>query len=315
MRQIERVDPALRGLLDPDDAIIPITRESLPEIRERSAERWENGPQWGQTQPRKEVIQGPDGSIDLYVFEPASSGDTGDTPRPCLLWLHGGGYIMGKGRDMWNGPFYAEEAGCVVVSVDYRLAPEHPHPAAINDSFAALQWVHAHAAALNIDPDRVAIGGASAGGGLAAGLCLHNRDNGNLPVCFQLLLYPMLDNLHETPSGQIVDHPIWCRADSFAAWEMYLNGRPLAEAPAAAAPARARDLSGLPPAFIPVGDVDLFVDENRRYAERLRAAGVAAEFASYPGMIHGGEKLGGPDTAIGKRMLQDFAEALRRAFQ
>lgn len=310
MRQIHRVAPTLRQIMATDDDMLPILRENIDAIRKKWGAVYDSRPTGGDVIPRQDTIEGPNGPVDLFIFD-GTAPESG--PKPCMIWLHGGGHIMGPGRDMWNGPLFAEGADCVVVSVDYRLAPEHPYPAALLDSFATLQWIHANASALNIDPSRIAIGGASAGGGLAAGLCLHNRDHGNLPVCFQLLLYPMLDNLHDTVSGQQVDHPIWCRADSFAAWEMYLNGRPLAAAPACAAPMRANDLSGLPPAFIPVGDVDLFWDENREYAARLRDAGVPATCKSYPGMIHAGE-VSGAQTELGRQMLADYIGALHSAF-
>lgn len=311
MRQLTRVDPELLTTFVADDPMIPILRDTMAMIRKRSAERYGSRPMGGSTLPRKEVIEGPDGAVDLYIFEGPEQ--PGGGAKPCLIWLHGGGYIMGHGEDTWNGPLFAEGANCTVISVDYRLAPEHPYPAGMLDSFAALKWAHDNADHLNIDPNRIAVGGASAGGGLAAGLCLHNRDNGNLPICFQLLLYPMIDNPHDTASGQAVDHPVWCRADSLSAWEMYLNGTPRAEAPAGAAAARAVDLSGLPPAFIPVGDVDLFHDEDRDYAARLNAAGVPAEFRSYPGMFHAGE-VAGVNTVIGGQMLRDYVAALKTAF-
>ncbi len=215
---------------------------------------------------------------------------------------------------MWFGPMFEERTGFTVVSVAYRLAPEHPFPAALHDAYAALGWVFGTGAdVLGLDTTRVAIGGASAGGGLAAGLALFNRDRGGPPIGLQLLLYPMLDNLHDTASGWIEDHPVWCRADSLAAWEMYLSGKPAIAASCYAAASRAADCRELPPVFIAVGEVDLFLDENRDYAQRLLASGVACNFRTYPGMYHGGE-VAGIETEIGRSMTQDYVAALRHAF-
>ena len=302
---IDRVDPALRPGLECGDPAPAFSRANLARIRGLSDARWQERPVYGRTEPREHAIDTPEGRLKLFVFQ--GSGDGGG--RPALLWFHGGGYVMGKGRDMWMGPLFAERAGCTVISVEYRLAPEDPFPAAVLDALNALRWLHREAEALGIDPGRVAVGGASAGGGLAAGLCHFNLSGDRLPIRFQLLLYPMLDNLHATPSGRHPGHPVWTREMSLAAWEMYLGGTPGANAPPSAAPARAVRLAGLPPAFISVGEVDLFFDESRLYAERLCAAGVPCCFSAYPGMYHGGE-MDGAGTALGARMIHDYVAAL-----
>jgi acetyl esterase/lipase len=162
---------------------------------------------------------------------------------------------------------------------------------------------------LGIDPNRLAIGGASAGGGLAAGLALKNRAEANHPLCSQLLLYPMIDNLHNTESGQITNHPIWTRASSFNAWEMYFNGEPGSDASPYAAASRADDLAGLPPAYICVGVEDLFRDEDIDYAKRLMAAAVPCELAIFPGVFHAAEVFL-PDTVISRRMNRSISRAL-----
>ena len=310
MSILQSVDPELRALLVEDEEIIPITRHTLPSIRARSAERYQLRPVYGSTIPTKQTITSDGVDLDLFLFAPPQ---TTPAPRPCLIWLHGGGYIMGRADDMWNGPLFAEQANCLVISVDYRLAPEHPYPAGLHDAVAALDWAHTNAKDLNIDPNRIAVGGASAGAGLAAGLALYNRDLGNLPIAFQLLLYPMLDNLHDTASGQRPDHPIWNRADSLSAWEMYLNGTPRSGAPCYAAPSRVTDLSDLPTAMISVGDVDLFLDENIQYAQALRSHGVTCELRQYPGMIHAGE-VAGHATKVGTAMIHDYVSALKQSF-
>jgi acetyl esterase len=228
-----------------------------------------------------------------------------------VLWIHGGGYILGTAEDD-RARLIAEELRCPVVSVDYRLAPEFPFPAGIEDCHAGLLWMVEHAAELNVDPARIAIAGQSGGSGLAAGLALYNRDRGGPSLVLQLLLYPMIDNLHDTSSGRYVNHPVWNRQTSLDAWEMYLDGTPgLAASPHAAA-ARATDLSGLPPTYICVGSEDLFRDEDIDYAQRLIAAGVPTELAVFPGLYHGGD-LFVPQARISRRLQQSFLQALADA--
>lgn len=310
MLQINRIDPELskhfQASVQTDP---PISRQTLKQVRDISIERIEAKPVYGSTLPRVTSISTPDGELDLYIFEPTQT----DTTNPCLIWFHGGGFIMGHAKDMWHGPQFAERTRCTVISVGYRLAPEHPFPAGLNDGFAVLNWVHDNASDLGIDPARIAIGGASAGAGLAAGLAIFNRDQGGPKLRFQLLLYPMIDNLHDTSSGRISDHPIWQRADSFAAWEMYLNGTPEQRASSYAAASRATDLTNLPEAFITVGDVDLFVDENADYAKRLTKSEVPCALRIYPGVYHGAE-VAGAKTKIGCQMIDDYIAALSAAF-
>ncbi len=250
---------------------------------------------------------GPDGDVKLFIYQPVN-----EAPRPGLLWIHGGGYVLGEGNDASVIPF-AEHAGCTVVSVDYRLAPEHPFPAGPEDCYAALLWMVENAAELGIDPDRIAIGGASAGGGMAAGVALMNRDRLGPDLKLQLLLYPMIDDTHDTPSGHWVQHPkVWNREVSLKAWQMYLGEGHQGEVSPYAAAARAADLSDLPPAYICVGQADLFRDENIAYAGRLMAAGVPTELAVYPGMPHGGEAFN-PMAAVSQQMRSGYYEALKRA--
>ncbi len=228
-----------------------------------------------------------------------------------VLWIHGGGYILGTAEDD-RARLIAEQLTCTVISVDYRLAPEHPFPAGVEDCYASLLWMVEHAAEINIDPARIAIGGPSGGGGMAAGLALMNRDRGGPQLALQLLLYPMIDNLHDTASGKYVDHPVWNRQTSFNAWEMYLDGTPGVDAPPYAAATRATDLAGLPPAYICVGSEDLFRDEDIDYARRLIAAGVPSELAVFPGLYHGGD-IFVPQARISRRLQQSFLAALADA--
>ncbi len=203
-------------------------------------------------------------------------------PGPALLWIHGGGYVIGDAaQDDVLCRRFARELGATVASVDYRLAPEHPYPASLEDCYAALRWLSALPA---VDPARVAIGGASAGGGLAGALALHARDLGEIAVAAQLLVYPMIDD--RTADRTDLDHPghrLWNQASNRFGWRAYLGDAD----PDKAVPARRTDLAGLPPAWIGVGTLDLFHDEDLEYASRLRAAGVSCEVVVVDGAFHG----------------------------
>ena len=244
-----------------------------------------------------------DGNVVVYIYHRNPT-----QPQPALLWIHGGGYIVGTAEDD-RARIIAENLDCVVVSVDYRLAPEHPFPAGSEDCFAALLWMVEHAGDLKIDATRLAIGGASAGAGMAAGVALMNRDRSGPELALQLLMYPMIDNLHDTPSGQYTNHPVWDQGTSFSAWEMYLGGTPGVDASPYAAASRAKDLSRLPPAYICVGTEDLFRDEDIDYARRLIDAGVPCELAVFPGMYHGGDMFV-PQARISRRLNANFLSAL-----
>jgi len=244
--------------------------------------------------------------VRVYIYrKPTSQTQAG------LVWIHGGGYVVGSALDE-RAKGIAEQLDCTVISVDYRLAPEHPFPAAIEDCHAALLWVVEHADDLGIDANRIAIGGTSAGGGLSAGLALMNRDKGGPTLALQLLLSPMIDNLHDTPSGQITNHPVWNRQTSLNAWQMYLDDIPLSKVSPYAAASRAVDLTGLPPAYISVGTEDLFRDESALYAHRLIAAGVACEFSMYPGVFHGADGFI-PTAQVNQRMVAGYRNALAQA--
>lgn len=224
--------------------------------------------------------------VRALVYEP--SGRVG--PSAALLWMHGGGLVMG--RPEMNHELcsrIANELSIVVVSVDYRLAPEHPFPAGLDDCVRVLEWMHEHTDALGIDPERVAVGGGSAGGGLAACVAQVATDRGDLPVRFQLLQYPMLDD--RTP---LRDHDalLWTNTSNEYAWTAYLNHPPREyEGRAYASASRRVDFRGLPAAWVGVGDIDLFHDECVAYVERLEAAGVPVQFDVVPGMYHGAEAI------------------------
>lgn len=255
------------------------------------------------------MIPGPAGELPLVIYQPP-----GAAPRGGLLWMHGGGYIVGVARDDARCIEIAEYVGCTVLSVDYRLAPEATYTDSIADCFAALTWLADNTAALGVDPRRIAIGGGSAGGGLTAGLALYNRDQQGPELAYQLLIYPMIDDKHDTPSGREDTCPtIWNRDVSFKAWRMYLGEDYGADnvSPYAAA-TRATDLTGLPPALMVVGTQDLFRDENIDYAQRLMAAGIPTDLLVYAGMFHGVE-LAVPDATPSKRMREGYLSGLKRA--
>lgn len=250
--------------------------------------------------------------ITLYVYEP--QGRT--APTGVLLWVHGGGYIMGSAPDYHaNCAHYAIAAGVVVVSVEYRLAPEHPFPAGLEDCYAALRWVHANADGLGVDTARIAVGGDSAGGGLAAALAQYAYDRGEVSVRFQLLVYPMLDDRTLASSGE-PGHGvlIWNAASNRFAWRCYLGHEPGTREPEPyAVPARRTDLSGLAPAWIGTGSLDLFHDEDVEYAERLLAAGVHCELLDVEGLYHGGDTIPAATSKTAQAFTASSVGALRAA--
>ena len=255
---------------------------------------------------------GPAGAPEVFVriYQPTDRPAT----LPALLWIHGGGYVLGSvERDDLLAKHLARVGQCVVASVEYRLAPEHPFPAPVEDCYAALKWLSAHSAEFGVNKSRIAIGGASAGGGLAAGLALLARDRAEVEVAFQLLIYPMIDDRNIAPaSATVPDAFVWSRENNRMGWRALLGREPGgADVSPYAAAARATDLRGLPPAYIPVGDLDLFLDENITYAQRLLAAGVPTELHVYPGAFHGFNGFV-PGAEISRRFNGDRDNALKR---
>jgi len=243
----------------------------------------------------------------LLVFRPPAL----EEPAPCVLLLHGGGFVMG---DLDGTTAQASELcvqlGVVVVSVGYRLAPEHPYPAAFQDCRAALRWAAEAPDEFGIDRTRIAVYGMSAGGGLAAALTLHVRDHGGPALCFQVLDAPVVDDRLDTPSMRtFVDTPLWSRPDAELSWRYYLGDRG-GEVPVYAAPSRAADLSGLPPAYVSLYEYDPLRDEGLSYAQRLLQAGVPVELHVFPGTFHRSAVLAG--AAVSRRQWAETVEALRR---
>ncbi len=258
-------------------------------------------------------VPGLDGAPDVRVRHYRPAGQPG--VLPCLYWIHGGGHVLGQiEQDDLDMDRLVESVGCAVVSVDWRRPPEHPFPAPMDDCYAGLAWAYRSAAELGIDPDHIAVGGASSGGGSAAGLVLLARDRGELPVCFQLLIYPMLDDRNVTPASQSLTDPrVWNRASNLIGWRAYLGDAVGTDRVSPyAAPTRATDLSGLPPAYLAVGDLDLFIDEDLEYAQRLQQAGVPLELHVYPGAVHGFYNAV-PTSGVARRFFRDRDDALRRA--
>jgi acetyl esterase/lipase len=235
--------------------------------------------------------------------------------RPALLHLHGGGYVLGQPESSdAKLKSLAAELDIVIASVDYRLPPEAPHPAPVEDAYAALCWLYMQAAELGVDRGRIAVGGESAGGGLAAALALVARDRAEVPVCFQWLIYPMLDDRTcvQEDSNLCTGEFIWTREANIFGWSALLGGAPGGDAISAyAAPARADSVVNLPPAFIAVGALDLFLDEDVAFASHLLRAGVPVELHVYPGAFHGFDMVVQAD--VSRRFERDSRAALRRA--
>jgi len=259
------------------------------------------------------VLPGSEGAPDVTVriYRPEGR----KAVLPALLWIHGGGYVLGSIEyEDATCARLAAETDCVTVAVEYRLAPENPFPAPLEDCYAALRWMAASADELGIDRSRIAIGGASAGGGLSAGLALLARDRGEIDIAFQLLVYPMLDDRNAAPASEVLQDAIfWTRENNLVAWRSYLGREPGGEGVSGYASAsRAAELEGLPPACVTVGDQDLLVDEDIDYARRLIRAGVPTELHVYPGGCHSLDMLV-PQADISRRFTSDLVRALKRA--
>ena len=312
-------DPELSAVLAalPAELQQPMTIEDIPARREQltqllpaddDALRRE-----GSVELSERQIPGPGGAPDLSVLilRPAR----GQGPWPGVYHTHGGGMVMGTNRTgveemaLWVG-----EIGAVAVSVEYRLAPEHPHPAPVEDCYAGLVWTAQHAEELGIDPARLIIAGGSAGGGLAAGTALMARDRGGPALTHQILMCPMLDDRGITPSSQELDgEGVWDRTDNLVGWTALLGDACAGpDVSPYAAPARAGDLTGLPATFIDVGSAETFRDEAIDYAARLSRAGVPVEFHLWPGGFHGFDMIA-PQSALAQASRATRLGYVRRA--
>lgn len=305
------VDPELRPMVGAwpqlvyDETVLPLIRRpgrlpTEPTVADDRVERLE----------RK--ASGRDGAPDvpLLVYRPHERGEV----LPCIFHIHGGGYLAGSAEMMepLHRPL-VRELGCVLVSANYRLAPETAYPGPLEDCYAGLAWVFANSEALGVDPARIGVMGESAGGGLAAGLTLLARDRGEYRLAFQHLISPMLD---DRTCVAAEPHPftgeyVWTPSANRFGWRSYLGAEPGSEGISPyAAPARMEDLSRLPPTFLSAGALDLFVEEDMDYAHRLTRAGVATELHVYPGAVHGFTMA---DAKVARRSIRDSRDALARA--
>ena len=258
-----------------------------------------------------QVAAGDGHEIMIRIYRPRAAGPA----SPCLYWMHGGGLVLGNvSMDDARCAELAEQLNIVVASVEYRLAPAFVYPVPLEDCYAGLQWLARSCDGLGLDATRIALGGGSAGAGLAASLALLARDRGEVHPCFQLLRYPMLDDRNTTASSyELTDHRVWNRSANVAGWNAYLGAAAGSDdvSPYAAA-ARATDLAGLPRAIITVGELDMFLDEDIEYARRLIAAGVSTELHVYAKCIHGSDALVPHSTTV-QRWKRDEMDALNRA--
>ncbi len=267
---------------------------------------------------QKVTITGMDGNnIDLYIWRPTELTRKG--PLPILYFMHGGGYLMGDANTMATKPeILTNGLQAILVSVNYRLAPEAPFPADLHDAYSGLKYIHDHAEVYGADPTRIVILGESAGGGLAARLALYNRDHGTVPLCGQALTYPMLDCRTGTDKDPMSDpyagQLVWTPAYNRLGWKTLLGGQKLPEneLPYYSA-SLATDLSNLPPAFIAVGTLDLFCMSCLNYTARLTCAGVNTELHTIPGVFHGFDLLV-PDSPQTKLYNQLRIAQIKRMF-
>lgn len=235
-----------------------------------------------------------------------------------LLWIHGGGYAIGAPeQDFFFTDALAKDGNCVAVMPAYTLSTKAPYPAALEDCYRALLWMKEHAEDLGIDPNQLFVGGDSAGGGLTAAVCLYARDRGEVKIAFQMPLYPMLDDRMITPSSQNNDAPVWNTQSNTAAWQLYLKGIDPEDVPIYAAPARAEDLHGLPPACTYVGTIEPFYDETKAYVQKLREHGGNVRFREFEGCFHAFDMMGAA-AGIGKEarafLLENFRYAQQSCF-
>ena len=245
------------------------------------------------------------GEMELLILRPTVHAKVKER-TPGILWIHGGGYVTGMARMIYMSRAMAlvKKYGAVVVTPEYRLAPKAPYPAALEDCYAALQYLKENADALGVNSSQIMVGGESAGGGLTAAVCMYARDRGEVNIAYQMPLYPMLDD-RETASSRDNHAPVWNTRRNRAAWSRYLNG--LDTVPPYAAPARQTDYTGLPPAYTFVGDIEPFYCETLAYIEQLQQAGIEASVDVYPGWYHAFD-LFFPFRKMGKQAIAAFEQ-------
>jgi len=305
------VDPELLPLIEQMPGF-QLTREGLAATRTMMQSMRPAVPVPPDVVVEERRVPGPTGApeVRVIVMRPKTAG----SDRPGILHVHGGGYVMGT-PDMTaaTDAAYVSRFGAVVVSVDYRLAPETPHPGPVEDCYAGLAWLHENAGALGVDRSRIAVTGESAGGGLAAATVLLARDRKQIPVAFQHLVFPMLDDrtTTQTDASPHLGEFVWTRASNLFGWTALLGRAPGGvDVSPYAAPARMEDLSRLPPTFLACGALDLFLEENLDYVRRMIRAGVPTEMHIYPGAPHGFMMM--EAAPVSKAFARDSMAAMKR---
>ena len=306
----DRIHPQLRAWYDASPGFdFDNLEEFVPKCNAAELANLKEDPQ---VSVRDQMIPGPDGAPDvkIRIYEPK---DRGDELLPCLFFYHGGGFLFGTVyRQETLCQRYVKNVGCMVVSVEYRLAPQWKAPAPLLDCYAALTWVYDQGAAIGVDNTRLAVSGLSAGGNLAAAICLYARDKKGPNICLQMPLYGELDyTLDSLSAHEITDPKVWCRYNCEKSWEHFLPAGVMPNE--YASPALAKDLTGLPPLFSYIGQLDHGRNENIAYWNRLMDAGVEVEYHVFPGCYHCFE-LGVPDADYSKQAYELMFAALRKAF-
>lgn len=287
------LDPELRDLLADMPLMSRLSPEILAQLRQYPSPPVDSFLADRNADLRELTVPAEDGTpIRLSVFTPTDRDP--NTPAPCVYWMHGGGMVMGDRFSQIDIPLqWLDEFGAVVVSVDYRLAPEATGTTLVDDCYQGLLWVVEHAAELGVDPARIVVAGVSAGGGLAAGVTLLARDLGTPVIAGQMLICPMLDHRNTTVSSHQFsgDPGVWTREMNEFGWRSVLGGLTDDEVPAYVSPALAEDLSGLPTTYLDAGSAEVFRDEGTDYASRIWAAGGQAELHVWAGGFHGFDAL------------------------
>lgn len=304
---MNEVDPSLRAALAKLPDLNTLNATSLSAFRESmAAEPLQDGVDQGVQYNWITIPRQGDQDVRALLYRPQSFRDR----IPAILNIHGGGYVLGNPvREHASAIALVCRLGCAVLSVQYRLAPESPYPDALDDCIAAFEWLHAEPAEPFVDLSRIAVRGVSAGGGLAIGMTLRLRDAGQVLPRHLHLICPMLDNEAKPPARS--GHYVWTRSANEFGWRSYLGGL-VDNPPSYAVPARAGDLSGMPPTFVAIGDLDLFISENLSFASKLVDVEVPLEMHIYPGAYHGFNVV--QDSAFAISLKTQSEAALARAF-
>ncbi len=306
------IDPEIVAMLDgfPDNNF---SDENIVAVRKNMAEMMASMPskKIQGVSVREKYIDGVGFKIRILIYTPENNLNE----RPALFHVHGGGYVVGSPEDFdGRNQLLCKELEAVIVSASYRLAPEHPFPDSIDDCYTALKWLFSNAVSLGVDASRIAIYGESAGGGLAASLAILVRDKNEVNIVHQFLIYPMLDDRTslEADPNPYAGEFIWTNERNYYGWKSLLGHEPGGDdvSPYASA-SRISNMQGLAPVFICVGALDLFVDENIVYAQRLIRSGIPTELHVYPGGFHGFDTM--QDSAISKQFYVDLIRAMKKA--